>query len=276
MRAKSIQQLLLRPTLAAPFRRAAKRRQREERSHFGESQCEGRSRPKIRTALARRLGGLSTSHTPTRDVLSWLIHNSQSPIHNIHNDLAASSRIARPARSSYLRFSRCRLNSHRSGGGGRRCPGNAGPSAVRRIPTIQHSHHRAAANCYMDIIACPAPDGALDGSLESAPLSSLLPADADASWRAFWGQDDRYYACLTTADGAVRWFRIAEAAPGTARTPGGGIPAVPPLPNVAADWESQAKPKDRARMVLAVRAHSGGRRITSLAVRAGRSRRPRQ
>lgn len=129
----------------------------------------------------------------------------------------------------------------------------------------------------MDIIACPAPDGALDDSLEPAPLSSLIPADANANWRAFWGADDRYYACLTTADGAVRWFRIAETVPSAARTPGGGIPAIPPGPDVAAGWEKQpTAPRDRARMVFAVRAHAGSRRITSLAVRAGRSRRPRQ
>lgn len=128
----------------------------------------------------------------------------------------------------------------------------------------------------MEIIACPAPDGAYDDSLEPAPLSSLLPADAECSWRAYWGQDDRYYACLTTADGAERWYRIAEASPGTARTPGGGIPAIPPAPDVAADWASKPETRTGSRMIFAVRARPGGRGTTSLAVRAGRSRRPRQ
>ncbi len=128
----------------------------------------------------------------------------------------------------------------------------------------------------MEIIACPAPDGAYDDSLEPAPLSSLLPAVAESSWRAYWGQDDRYYACLTTDDGAERWYRIAEASPGTARTPGGGIPAIPPLPDVAANWESKPETRTGSRMVFAVRARPGSRGTTSLAVRAGRSRRPRQ
>ena len=129
----------------------------------------------------------------------------------------------------------------------------------------------------MDILACPAPDGACDGSLEPAPLSSLLPPDATASWRAFWGLDDRYYACLLTADGAECWYRIAETTPGTMRTPGGGVPAVAPLPDVATAWEGRGTGARRgARVVFAVRVAARGRGTTSLAVRAGRSRRPRQ
>lgn len=127
----------------------------------------------------------------------------------------------------------------------------------------------------MDIIACPAPDGASDGSLEPAPLSSLLPTDGAAAWRAFWGMDDRYYACLRTADGVERWFRIAEAGPNDRRTPGGGLPAVPPRLSAGGSWGAESSGSRRgARVVFAVRAGARGRGVTSLAARAGRSRRP--
>lgn len=114
----------------------------------------------------------------------------------------------------------------------------------------------------MHLAACPIPVDLAAGSLEPAPFSSLLePGDASdgARWDAFWGADDRYYARLTRADGAECWFRIDE-------TPAARTPTPPSLAAVPA--------RDSARVLFRVRMAARGRGLTSLAVRAGRSRRP--
>jgi hypothetical protein len=50
------------------------------------------------------------------------------------------------------------------------------------------------------------------GSLESAPRTSLRADTTHERLQGFWSvEDDAYYARCECADGAERWFRIADA-----------------------------------------------------------------
>ncbi len=136
----------------------------------------------------------------------------------------------------------------------------------------------------MEIIACSAPHGIHDGALERAPLSCLLPEETHAIWDAFWGADDRYYACLTSGDGAERWYRIGDddasaasaASAEGAEVAGRILPAAALLAGRDADGAraGEAGAARGARVVFRIRA-GAGRGATSLAIRVGRSRRPR-
>lgn len=133
----------------------------------------------------------------------------------------------------------------------------------------------------MEIIACSAPHGIRDGALERAPLSCLLPEETHARWNAFWGADDCYYACRTSGDGAERWYRIGDDGAAAARTEGDELagrilPAGALLGgrDAAGAREGEAGVARGARVVFRIRA-GAGRGATSLAIRVGRSRRPR-
>lgn len=60
----------------------------------------------------------------------------------------------------------------------------------------------------MQLTRCNPPSG----PLEPAPSSSLREAAAGERWEGFWCADDeRHYTRRTRANGAVEWYRIAEA-----------------------------------------------------------------
>lgn len=136
----------------------------------------------------------------------------------------------------------------------------------------------------MEIIACSAPDGHHDGVLERAPLSCLLPQDPHANWSAVWGADDRYYACRTAGDGAVRWYQIAEqgCTSGVVGEVGDGevagliLPAGAIAGSTGRGGAGESRPSGARGLRMAFRIRQGaGRGTTSLAIRVGRSRRPR-
>jgi hypothetical protein len=72
----------------------------------------------------------------------------------------------------------------------------------------------------MKLIPCAPPRGPLN----AAPLTDLVtPVMRQLeTWDAFWGEDDTYYARLTSGDATARWFRVGP----DAGTPAFGIPTM--------------------------------------------------
>ena len=58
----------------------------------------------------------------------------------------------------------------------------------------------------MHLLRCNPPQG----SLESAPRTSLRADSAQERWEGFWcADDDRYYTRCARADGSEQWYRFA-------------------------------------------------------------------
>jgi hypothetical protein len=73
------------------------------------------------------------------------------------------------------------------------------------------SNASAAADPDVQLLPCVRPNG----SLESAPRTSLRADSPQERWEGFWCvSDERYYTRCVRDDGSEQWFRLVDEAPG--------------------------------------------------------------